>query len=267
MKFVGETIHLVARKANSASGGRLVRIYQLYLAGDREFENFTLYVPPSRADRISTDIEDFILSNASGRVFWDIGANIGYLSLQAASVAKVVRAFEPDPSNSQILTENVERNDFTNIQTHQIAISEEDATAEFFSDREEGSGIQSLAYDERLGGETLSVDTRTIDSLADEYGDPGFVKVDVEGAEEQVLRGAIEVLERGNTDWLIEVHASETGERVDRISQHGGSADELYGLLEDHEYHIYGYEPEEDTTTRLDRDDSPRPLYWFATTE
>lgn len=52
-----------------------------------------------------------------------------------------------------------------------------------------------------------SFTAKTMDWLAGQFGMPGFVKVDTEGHEEQVLRGATRVLGARRTDWLIEFHS------------------------------------------------------------
>jgi FkbM family methyltransferase len=62
----------------------------------------------------------------------------------------------------------------------------------------------TLPWGPELG--TRQVECMTADTLAESYGLPDFVKVDTEGHELQVLRGAVGLLELGRTSWLIEFH-------------------------------------------------------------
>lgn len=54
--------------------------------------------------------------------------------------------------------------------------------------------------------ETVEVEAISLDSLAEHYRAPDFVKMDIEGAEQYALRGAKTLLSAGNASWLIEIH-------------------------------------------------------------
>jgi len=265
--------HKVMGNINTALGGRLFgsakvyNIYSRFMSGDYKFDGFEIYIPPGRIDAWTDDnIERFILKNAKDCIFWDIGANIGYFSISAARVAKSVRSFEPEEKNYKILKNNVGKNDIDNIKLHKIAVSDLNGESELFINTTEGSGIHSLAYDERLNKESDTIKTRTFDSLTGTYGNPDLVKIDVEGAELKIIEGAEETLKNGNIDWFIEVHSSKTGKRIDRIKQHGGDASSLYDKLSKHDYQVYGFHPmKEQEPFHFKIHEERIPLYWYAT--
>jgi FkbM family methyltransferase len=107
-----------------------------------------------------------------GDVFYDLGANVGYFSLVAAALGARVVAFEPFPDNLRLLQRNAEGRD---VEVRPVAVSDREGFASF----EAGPTSQ----DGKLGEGDLTVPTVALD------GDPTFVKVDVEGAELDVVRG------------------------------------------------------------------------------
>jgi FkbM family methyltransferase len=240
----------------------MTNLHRRIRSGIYEFDEFELYVPPSAPVVWGNNVDEFILEKSKGNVFWDIGANIGFYSFYTANDASFVRAFEPDPYNYNILEDNANRNGIDNIKLHQVAVSDEDSSTELFRVDEGVGGINSLATDERLEGDPVTVDTKKIDSLVSMYEVPDFVKVDIEGAELKILKGASESLANENISWLIEVHSPRTGERIDRLGQHGGSVEEIYSILTDAGYEIYGYD---DRLHKFNIEDDMVPLNWFAT--
>ena len=72
-------------------------------------------------------------------------------------------------------------------------------------------GVKGMEWEPENWGdvEKVTVSARTADSLAVEFGVPGFVKVDTEGHETRVLEGAYGLLKRRKTSWLIEFHSPE----------------------------------------------------------
>jgi FkbM family methyltransferase len=117
-----------------------------------------------------------------GRTVLDIGANIGVTARIFAKRAKHVHAFEPGPRALALLRLNAP----ANCTVHAIAIGETNGFAHI---------AEHEACDEsRISDTGLRVPMRTVDSLG---LNPDFIKIDVEGYEPQVLRGAVETLRRG----------------------------------------------------------------------
>lgn len=162
----------------------------------------------------------------------DVGANLGDFTLVAAKAVgprgKVV-AFEPDPQNFGWLTKSVGRNGFKNIEIRQEALSASEGTAPFFLS--DVSGWHTLNVGQvPLSGERapIVVQTRPLDTLTLDRLD--VVKIDVEGAEYEVLCGAERHLQRFRPLLFVDLHAS-MGANIDGVIQKLHSLDyKLYGI-------------------------------------
>lgn len=121
--------------------------------------------------------------------FWDVGANVGTISLVASQLCECVLSFEPFPQTRERLSEHVEVNKCTNISIHPIALAEDDGFAEFTIGPQNNHGMNSLVH--RPGAVTIQVQTARGDTLVEEkrIRVPNVVKIDVEGAELSVLKG------------------------------------------------------------------------------
>ncbi len=129
----------------------------------------------------------------AGDVVFDIGANIGYVSLSLAKRVgeggKVI-AFEPVPQNAACLRKNVEINGLAHIQTFESAASDRPGKATIRIT--ENLSTASLVWHQQDASATeLEIETVSIDDLVGSGGlmRPRFVKIDVEGAEDKVLLG------------------------------------------------------------------------------
>lgn len=123
-------------------------------------------------------------------IVFDLGANVGYYTLLAAKLAHrgQVVAFEPEPRNAAFLRANIAANRYRNITVRELAVAGESGTARFKMGR--GTGTGSLSRD---GG--LDVKLVSLDEFVAESGlSPTHLKIDVEGAEYEVLCGGIEAL-------------------------------------------------------------------------
>jgi FkbM family methyltransferase len=123
-----------------------------------------------------------------GGVVYDVGAHVGYFSLLSARLVQnegQVVAFEPNPENVRYLKRHIEMNGHSNIKVIEAALSNENGESCFDDDRENSTGRLSPAG-------RIKVKTLTIDALVGsrQVPPPGYLKVDVEGAEVLVLRGA-----------------------------------------------------------------------------
>jgi len=141
-----------------------------------------------------------------GDVFWDVGAHFGYYTLVAASAGARVHAFEPDPDNRAFLMRHVRWNSL-DATVHECALGDADGTGQFGGGR--GSGGRSL------GGGTQPTVVRSMQSLV-ESGTcerPDFLKIDVQGGEENVLMGASEVLRDAPVILACATHGREIHKR------------------------------------------------------
>ncbi|PTX98421.1 FkbM family methyltransferase [Opitutus sp. ER46] len=139
----------------------------------------------------------------AGDTVFDVGANIGDWSRAVLSAAPGVRvhAFEPTPSTFEILSTNLGGTDAT---LHRLAFAAMDEQRPLicFEDRSEFSGMNSFFrradVEHRLGihGTQTVVTARRLDCFMAEIGiaEVSFLKIDTEGGELEVLRGASEAL-------------------------------------------------------------------------
>jgi len=134
----------------------------------------------------------------SGSTFVDIGANIGTLSVPAAKTVGhtgQVMAVEPSPRIFRYLQCNVRLNGLTNIRLKQCAAGDREASeVSFYEAPIENFGMGALAP--QFDAPATSVQIRTLDSLLLEEHIPhvDVLKVDVEGFEAAVFRGAKQLL-------------------------------------------------------------------------
>ena len=150
-----------------------------------------------------------------GMVFYDIGANNGFFSIIGAKVVGpegAVYAIEPLPLNIRQIKHNVELNDFQNIHVHQIAMGGENGTAKLSVSANSGMSRLEDLNDSPAPDwlNTVTVELRTLDSLIGEncLRDPDFIKIDAEGAETMILKGAVNTIQRCHPFMLIELHGT-----------------------------------------------------------
>jgi len=147
---------------------------------------------------------------ASGDVFYDLGANIGFLSLVAAALVGrdgAVYSFEPLPANVAVLRANAKRNGLDQIEVVEAAISDESGTATLAIGRSDQDGKldKNVVTADELN---ISVTVTTIDAyIAAGARPPTLIKIDVEGVELAALRGMSHTLRMHHPQLICELHA------------------------------------------------------------
>lgn len=155
----------------------------------------------------------------AGDCMWDVGAHHGYMTLSAARLVGatgLVHAFEPSAANHRILQRHLRWNRATNVSTLRVALSDFEGETTFG-----GTGTSKMlalgAGDERVRvarGDALVRDGRCTA--------PTVMKIDVEGAEAAVLRGAAATLERARPVVFLSTHGAEAHrESLDLLRGHG----------------------------------------------
>lgn len=164
-------------------------------------------------------IERFLddLDGEPDAVFWDVGANVGlYSCLAAAALPEgTVVAFEPEEVNRTRLEENFAANDPTCEWTvSPVALSDRDGDGRLAAGFDEEHCLAGTGHYYLSETEGRPVDRRRAETLIqDGYPVPDVVKIDVQGAELDVLRGfgdAIHEVER----FYVELH-TEKARRYD----------------------------------------------------
>jgi FkbM family methyltransferase len=134
----------------------------------------------------------------------DAGAFVGLYSLKASTYAKKVVALEPSPQNYRYLASNLRLNASQNVEAHEVALSSTTGIAPF----SEAGTVSALDKD----GHRL-VRTTTLDDVVDSLGRVDLLKMDIEGAEYEVLAASKTAL--GNiTKITAEVHVQSDAHRL-----------------------------------------------------
>lgn len=134
-----------------------------------------------------------------GDVFYDIGANVGFFTVIGARLVAAwgqVIAFEPVPENAAVVRRNCALNDFVHVRVCETAVSDEVGTAELqLAHYAGGAALATAAPPPDLKG-IITVPVTTVDALIaqQQAPPPAVVKIDVEGAEINVLCGMRETL-------------------------------------------------------------------------
>lgn len=156
-----------------------------------EYHSVLLYLqnPLSQVPHEPFMAEIFRRVVKSSDTIFDVGANLGLHTLTFSSIAREVISFEPNPSLVPNLRKTVAN--LPNSRLMEICLSEQDGSVDFhISDWNHMLG--SLANWSGEPTTTVTVPARSIDSLIEEglIPTPQVLKVDVEGAEMMVFRGA-----------------------------------------------------------------------------
>jgi FkbM family methyltransferase len=139
----------------------------------------------------------------------DIGAQSGFYSLLLSRLIGpegLVFAFEPLPANYRILEENVSLNHISNVVVIREAVSDQSGEISFEFPHEEASLVAGpILEGDNLG--RFQVPSISLDDFAHQTGHHvHFIKMDVEGAETAVLRGAVQTLRTFHPPMIVELH-------------------------------------------------------------
>lgn len=139
----------------------------------------------------------------------DIGAQTGFYSLLLSRLVGPtgeVIAFEPLPANFRLLVENVRLNRLENVIVRSQAIAQTSGEINFEFPHDEPALVGGPLLEGESQG-TFPVQAISLDDFLSESGDPvQFIKMDVEGAETDVLQGARRLLDASHPNMMIELH-------------------------------------------------------------
>jgi FkbM family methyltransferase len=150
-----------------------------------------------------------------GMVYVDVGANIGSHVINAARLvgsSGSVFAFEADPDTYHLLSDNINANDLHNVILRQTCVSDHVGTLSFYKHKD---SAKSSIVDR---GEELSValPSDTLDNLIAVDKKIDVLKVDVEGAELSVLRGARGILKDQRRPSIIIIEVFDIRDNTDK---------------------------------------------------
>ncbi len=145
----------------------------------------------------------------SGRTFVDVGANIGYHTLLAAHKGAKVVAIEASPRIFRTLAENVESNGATAVRLVNKAASDRPGTCSIYAGPIQNIGLSTTVPKRGFAIEAEVAAAPLADLLEpDEIRTTQMVKIDVEGAEDAVLRGMDRFIEAAPNDVEILIELS-----------------------------------------------------------
>jgi len=160
----------------------------------------------------------------------DVGANWGMHTLlfsRNVGPSGRVLAVEPFATARQELEWHVQANQCGNVTVIPVALSDDDATARFAATGSAYTGHLLAGNGAATNGEIVcEIETMTLDRLLQREKCPAvrLVKLDVEGAESRVLRGAERTLREVRPFFVIELHTPEQDVAVARILDQAGYA-------------------------------------------
>jgi len=156
-----------------------------------------------------------------GNTVMDIGANIGLFAVvmgRTVGQAGVVIAFDPVPSNIVRLKSNLNENGISAAAVYELALGSTNEQMELkMSDDTAYASIHKVEHD--LGnGQVIQVSVKRLDDVWHERGRPAisFIKMDVEGAELEVIKGGEAMLSECHPTMLIEAN---TPQRLAKLKE------------------------------------------------
>lgn len=170
------------------------------------------------------------------KVVFDIGAHIGLCAIPLSySIADdgIVYAFEPGAANLKYLKKNIEYNKIENIKVFPYLVGSENNNAISFHESRAASAMNSIVeYKAEKIYKTVNKKQISLDYFCIQNNIiPEIIKIDVEGAEINVLAGAKRILKSYNPIIMLSVHP-----RHLRIM--GSSVEELIQLIKSCSYEI-----------------------------
>lgn len=177
-------------------------------------------------------LSDLLDNTNPDDIVYDIGAHIGIYSCLIDDILKSgsVVSFEPHPNNARRLRENAANNNAV-IDVYEHALSDKRGSIDLSISDNSAGGIGHLSTRDE-GDKSISVETFTGSIFLDEYDipSPDILKIDVEGAEVDVVRGFEDALQECRLLY-IEVHP-------DWMTNYNSSPQELEAILSSHGFSV-----------------------------
>ena len=167
-------------------------------------------------------------------VFVDCGANTGIYCILLGPICQKGIAIEPSADTFQVLKRSLQLNNLTNISCCNVGLSDKAGTRYFTN----GLDATNHVVEEASAG-CVQINVDTLDAICEENRDQiSIIKIDVEGHEKELLRGAVKTLRDCPVNVvLMEIFGSE----------------ELVSTMKEYGFGIYKYDPQ--TRTIIEPED------------
>jgi len=153
----------------------------------------------------AAEFHQFLSYCHSGMFLLDVGASFGIFSLACARLGGNAIAIDPSRIATNMIAKQLRLNDLQDrVKVLGVAVGDKDGTIEMLN-----AGIYSDGYyyeSVRDRRELTIVPVTTLDHLAAHFGWPSHLKIDVEGYEAAVIRGARELLTQSSPLVFLELH-------------------------------------------------------------
>lgn len=204
--IVGPALHSLYLRAFRREG-ELMLIQNGRLKGRRWLRLMRTHNDEYVSGAYEESVQDCLASVlTTDQVFYDIGANVGFFSLLAATIVGChgrVVSIEPHPLTAGQLVRQMRVNGY-DATVLKVALSDYEGTGTF--DDSAPSVMASLKAN--TDGPTITVPVTTLDNISKSFRTPDVIKIDVEGEELQVLDGARHLLEEHHPTLIVELHSS-----------------------------------------------------------
>ena len=162
---------------------------------------------------LNPKLTEYLLKTRVGGTMLDVGANVGFYSLVASLCFKRVYAFEPCSTTFSRLEKNIRLSMKNHIHACPLGLSSRSGKTlmRIFEANPGNNTIEKLHTSEVMHNYTHEeIDIITLDEVATKFEleQVNFIKIDVEGHEAEVLRGAQETLRRWRPQLFIECHTN-----------------------------------------------------------
>jgi FkbM family methyltransferase len=202
-----ERLHAVLKPGDRYAVVRLDKGFRMKL-DLADPEQLKVYFYGHYHERYEADLVQRLLSDDD--VFWDVGANVGYFTLVAATALAnrgQIIAFEPGKNAYERLSDNLALNAYENIRTFPMAVTDQEGEAvlHLAGDIADSSANLYQAAQAQAGQEVCRTVSLDHFLAAEGLRPPDLIKLDAEGAELAVLHGAQGLLTASPPLWLMEM--------------------------------------------------------------
>ena len=206
------------------------------------YQGYWIWLPRRRWNSLLSQYEPYIgraikTHLRAGDTFWDIGAHTGWFSLLASKISGPngkVFSFEPSPDVFNVLSANIRG--LNSVRAIQCGVGSADTVAAFAAQGASSSASfveEVTKINQHYLPETpirkVEVKIRKVDTLVNEIGWPHLAKIDVEGFELEVLKGATGLLSTARPTLIMEIHPPQ-------LNLTGGNEASLFQFLKRHDY-------------------------------
>jgi len=216
--------------------------YQWVSVNTGLYKNKIIYIPEEWGYKVinethEPEIFDIIKETVGpNKVCYDIGCHYAWFSVAwLSSGGEFVEAFEPSQENGKIINKTIEKNRYSsNLRLHDFALGDKAMTSNLYMFP--GDSSRNYVQDSNIRinpndlGRLKEIEIKSIDDLYynDSLKKPDLMKIDVEGFEYKVLKGAKRLLTEIRPKVVVEIHDVENGLLVsDLMSNIGFSMDIL----------------------------------------